>query len=257
MIENQKRDRRLTGVIAIVATTIFILLQTGIIQIETVFETTSTPEQAITVENDNTSKHFEAETISDIESKPLPIDAQTVAVKDDNLPTHLETEVVYDIDISRLATASSSEPFYDASIVYLSGNDSIYYYGKRYEQILGPTRKFIDIDSKTFEIIDTFYIKDKNGVYFHELNGDTHTFEIMRDVDPDSFRLLGGGYYYRDINGIYFIKSKLLDVDMSSFKILVGYYAKDKNHVYLKGKILPNEDPETFISPTLPPCTEC
>lgn len=39
------------------------------------------------------------------------------------------------------------------------------------------------------------------------------------------------------------------EADKDSFVVLGNFYAKDKNHVYQKGKILKDVDPKGFVPP--------
>lgn len=68
--------------------------------------------------------------------------------------------------------------------------------------------------------------------------------------------------YYRDFYGIYYCKDhkmfciihndrrfnmfRMKDVDESSFEVTGEDYAKDKDHVYYKNKILEDMKPNTF-----------
>ncbi len=63
-------------------------------------------------------------------------------------------------------------------------------------------------DSKTFEVINDFYAKDKYTVYYGSVN--------------------------------------IIMADPATFKLLAGRFSKDKNNIYCWTTIIPKADPRTF-----------
>lgn len=60
--------------------------------------------------------------------------------------------------------------------------------------------------------------------------------------------------YYQDRYHVYFDSFRdgwmpVREADKDSFVVLGNFYAKDKNHVYQKGKILKDVDPKGFVPP--------
>ena len=132
-------------------------------------------------------------------------------------------------------------------------------------------------DSKTFEIINEKYGKDKDKVYYgdYEIYGaDPKTFKVVSNgfstdknnvyrywkklshVDIESFKIFNGqkdyiGVYFKDKNGVYFSLGEILfeKIDIKipkSFEILADGYAKDKNNIYFYGEKIENVDIKTF-----------
>jgi hypothetical protein len=132
-----------------------------------------------------------------------------------------------------------------------------------------------DFDLESFEIIDNFFARDKNNVYFNERAKGGSLFIPLDYVDAESFERLYPSYI-KDKNAVYYLntqdyglvstnieKVELAEVD--SFEVLskfkedytprVGYYpfykhhsyAKDKNNVFFDGKIITGSDPKTFV----------
>jgi hypothetical protein len=94
-----------------------------------------------------------------------------------------------------------------------------------------------NVDIETFQILDNFYAKDKNFVYFKEKN--------MEEIDPESFEIICCGYS-KDKNSIYYNATKLSGIDSESFIFLSDMYQQDKNFVYYYRKPLSFVDVKTF-----------
>ncbi len=74
--------------------------------------------------------------------------------------------------------------------------------------------------------------------------------------------------YYKDLYGIYYCKDhkmfgeehnhrsynvhRLEDVDGSSFEVIADDYAKDKDHVFYRDKMLLGKDPKSFSVENIP-----
>jgi hypothetical protein len=127
--------------------------------------------------------------------------------------------------------------------------------------------KLENIDLDSFEVFDNReqYFKDKNGLYYRNLNyGKYKDYKKLDFVDKDSFEIIDiQGYDGKDKNNFYYqgeIEEKPLEeIDTSTFSQIppIGdkdyyyyKYFKDKNNVYFTNgsglKLIPNADSETF-----------
>ena len=107
--------------------------------------------------------------------------------------------------------------------------------------------KVNNIDVKTLEIMtDEFsiYLKDKNGVYILfsyngglpvDLDNTIMSLKILKNVDKQTFQLIGGGYS-KDKNSVYYIGKKIEEVNPKNFKVLKDYIFTDGKNVYLYGE---------------------
>jgi len=127
---------------------------------------------------------------------------------------------------------------------------------------------------------NAYYIKDGRVYYSALLFGSRGEPKIVEGADPSSFKNRSsatGQEYGTDKNFVFCAGEKLggsdgptfkntdpnyafdkyqvyypycriiIGADASSFQIIsVGTYAKDKNHVYLFGKVIPISDPQSF-----------
>lgn len=123
----------------------------------------------------------------------------------------------------------------------------------------------------------TIYFADKSNIY---LQSAFTAFTVIEDAKPADFKVIdiqkgytfSNGNYYRHSDKMPFDFSKanylndyyaaagdtlyfgdivlVENADIESFKIpspeLIGNLGMDKNHVFFKGKIVPNANPETF-----------
>ena len=107
--------------------------------------------------------------------------------------------------------------------------------------------KVNNIDIKTLEIMtDEFsiYLKDKNGVYILfsyngglpvDLDNVIMSPKILKNIDKQTFQLIGGGYS-KDKNSVYYIGKKIDGVAPQNFKVLKDYIFTDGRNVYLYGE---------------------
>lgn len=149
---------------------------------------------------------------------------------------------------------------------------------KYYKTIDFETFKIVATNAeKEDDYASTIYFEDKNHIY---LQSAFCSFCILEDVVPEDFKILdikkgytfSNGNYYRhsDKMPFNFTKAKYLNeyyavadekmyfgdtvpvenVDIESFVIPnseeIGNLGMDKNHVFFKGKIIPNANPKTF-----------
>lgn len=134
---------------------------------------------------------------------------------------------------------------------FIKKGNNIYYHNK-----IDGSNKKINVDIDTFKIFDCIkdscnkraYAKDKNNIY----DGD----DLIEEADPITFKPLNL-FYAKDEYNVYYVNEckgyaeykKIEDADPETFEVLCGsIYAKDKNNVYLKGKIILNVDSKTFNS---------
>lgn len=68
--------------------------------------------------------------------------------------------------------------------------------------------------------------------------------QLPSDVDQSTFRILPKSYYPAEKSSAY--QGGLYLPSGEGIILALGYYAKDKNHVYVAGKILSEADPATF-----------
>ena len=82
---------------------------------------------------------------------------------------------------------------------------------------------FHHFDALTFTVVNSFYAKDKKYAYYMTVTPSECFFTIIPESDPATFIAVekGGSAYVN--------------------------YAKDADHVYFNGEIVPNADPETFV----------
>ena len=96
--------------------------------------------------------------------------------------------------------------------------------------------KFV-VDTSTFNILGSFYFKDKNHVYDFVPMMDGGTISVNRTTDPKAFQLLPGGFYAKDEKHCFYRGEIIKDADLKSFGVLDTSYslriAFDKKHYYL------------------------
>lgn len=131
---------------------------------------------------------------------------------------------------------------------YFIENNTVYYG----QSDSGEKGKIEKADIKTFKIINTYYAKDKNWVYY---NGG-----VLSEINSGKIEFLGGvgtligeDGYIKDDKSVYFLGEKIEKADAKTFTVLkannisqYSSYGKDKNHIYFKSKILDGADSETF-----------
>lgn len=168
-------------------------------------------------------------------------------------------------------TLSAIPPGEYLNTEYMRGSNAIYYWDDH--NALG-TNTLIDLHADpntfvTFPVINETYGKDKNTVWYGDTvvqGADSSTFtaedlyghdathayyigEIIPGADPSTYEGLSGAYS-KDAVRVYFATSTIVGADASSFQMISDYeFAKDKNHVYSWGVIMPGVDPATYVPP--------
>lgn len=128
----------------------------------------------------------------------------------------------------------------------------------------------ISSDPAHFEILAAELTKDSSAVYWADgsvLSDDPAHFEIIADnnhylyskdshtvhvngnaitgAEPESFRVLAGGYS-RDDNQVFYFTGPIADAETKTFAPLEGPYAADAKGVYWMGNTIAGADPSTF-----------
>lgn len=103
-----------------------------------------------------------------------------------------------------------------------------------------------DADPNTFEFINMTYSKDKDAVF--------HKGEILPNISANSFEILSD-LYAKDHDTVLSTSKGVhrLDADTETFTLVLSHnnqrksqYAKDKNHVFFRDKIISGADSATF-----------
>lgn len=126
-----------------------------------------------------------------------------------------------------------------------------YYIAKDKNNVYYNGKKMENVDSKSFKNFGDFIGKDKNRVFYITGNED------IKDVDAESFEIMGDTYYFRDKNNIFVIKYsnnfpdgqgfiKLPNIDRNSFITLSEEFGKDKNGIYYIGEKINGINPNNI-----------
>ena len=220
---------------------------------------------------DSKNVYFIGEKIKDVSPKGFEIlDAKYV--KDDKNLYKLEDKLSSYFSSNEIKTKKVSIDGLDVktfralenskdvtSIDYFVDKNNIYYAYENLEKIQGA-------DKNSFEVLGYYIAKDKNNVYYKGTkmenvdSASVKTFgnfigkdknrvfyitgnEDIKDVDAESFEIMGDTRYFRDKNNIFVIKYsndfpdgegfiKLPNIDRNSFITLNEEIGKDKNGVY-------------------------
>lgn len=108
---------------------------------------------------------------------------------------------------------------------------------KTYQQNLFNYDEVFDVDPYAMVWVSEYFSKDNNNYYFYG--------EKLEDIDYDSFKPFT--HYAIDKNRAYWILNQynqtiIENADYDSFEELSIYSAKDKNHFYYEGEIVPEID---------------
>ncbi|RZS93229.1 DKNYY family protein [Aquimarina brevivitae] len=104
------------------------------------------------------------------------------------------------------------------------------------------------LDPKTFSSVNDYFYKDKLGVYLHQINKPLQKIA----ANPENTQMLSSTII-RDAQSIYMFLSygrELIVIPFTdSSSILVGpdsQFLRADEHIYYKGKVVPNVDAESF-----------
>ena len=97
------------------------------------------------------------------------------------------------------------------------------------------------VDVASLEPVRKPLFRDKNDYYYQTTPmrvNDVASFKVIKWFEDD--------FWAKDAQCAYYDTVRIEDADLPSFKILEMSTAKDKNHVYYFGEVLPLADPATF-----------
>jgi len=98
--------------------------------------------------------------------------------------------------------------------------------------------KFV-IDTLTFKFLSWMYWSDKNRVYGYNSMSDGGTVFFIEDADPRTIKALGETPYAKDKHHVFYKGRPIDGADVPSFKIIkdnkIPELAKDKNKYYFSG----------------------
>ncbi len=80
-----------------------------------------------------------------------------------------------------------------------------------------------DADLSSFQSLDHFYSKDKNGIYHHQRQ--------LKQADLATFESLGNDFA-KDKHGIFYNGYLCLDADITSFEVINADFARDSKHLF-------------------------
>ncbi len=165
-----------------------------------------------------------------------------------------------------------------SKVGYKIEKDKVVYIEVRPGGLALVTRDVVGADFTTFKVIkesrEGLYAADQNHVFYHGRiveGADPESFRITRPLKDakisypdtfidksavwieggrlnahvDSFQNLGG-LYSRDKDNIYHQRKNLEGADIHTFEYLLYDFARDRNHVYLNGRILEDVEPSSF-----------
>lgn len=146
--------------------------------------------------------------------------------------------------VDRQAVVGSDGPSFELlDTYYAKDKEHVYYYLPDADGIYQATNLFCD--TKSFKVIDGQYALDKDNVYFrgHKIPG----------ADAASFSVLGNGFA-KDNRSAYFETLKVKEADVFTFSVFKEnellnsgpYFAKDKQSVFANQQCFKNVDVFTF-----------
>lgn len=135
-------------------------------------------------------------------------------------------------------------PWKNSGLIFLYAKDKnfLYFNGK----------KIANSDPNSFKLLNKNLAKDNHTVYYIYAN----TLQKLTYVHSESFELIDD-YYAKDKNGVYLLIDhgrqlenikKITDANPKTFKIFGYQYATDNKHVYYKDQKLEDANPTTFVT---------
>ena len=179
---------------------------------------------------------------------------------------------LYKIKNADLQTFEVLTSPYSSSVYFAKDKNNVYYNGKKLDGIV----------PNDFEQIQSYFIKDKNGIYKFEegeneqdlkitpINAkidfknlkeldwkyfgddkniyyfDEESFKKVDKADINSFERIDSTGFFKDKNNVYYEGEKVEGIDMNSIEVINGMCIKDKNSVFYEGKKLRNISPTNF-----------
>jgi len=143
-------------------------------------------------------------------------------------------EGVPGIDVSTFETL-------DKTSAYARDVNNLYGYTRRNEICIIST----DVDPQQLQALPFSWFVDSVSVY--HFNNKTLCKLQEYEFDLATFEVIDSSYQ-RDINGIYYKTDKTIDVDPASFVVFAGSgAAKDSNHIIINGVIAESIDYDSFM----------
>ena len=179
---------------------------------------------------------------------------------------------LYKIKNADLQTFEVLTSPYSSSVYFAKDKNNVYYSGKKLDGIV----------PNDFEQIQSYFIKDRNGIYKFEededeqnlkitpINAkidfknlkeldwkyfgddkniyyfDEESFKKVDKADINSFEQIDFTGFFKDKNNVYYEGEKVEGIDMNSIEVVNGMCIKDKNSVFYEGKKLRNISPTNF-----------
>lgn len=192
--------------------------------------------------------------------------------KDKNNIYYGLSDNLYKIKNADLQTFEVLTSPYSSSVYFAKDKNNVYYNGKKLDGIV----------PNDFEQIQSYFIKDKNGIYKFEegeneqdlkitpINAkidfknlkeldwkyfgddkniyyfDEDSFKKVDKADINSFEQIDFTGFFKDKNNVYYEGEKVEGIDMNSIEVVNGMCIKDKNSVFYEGKKLRNISPTNF-----------
>ncbi len=179
---------------------------------------------------------------------------------------------LYKIKNADLQTFEVLTSPYSSSVYFAKDKNNVYYNGKKLDGIV----------PNDFEQIQSYFIKDRNGIYKFEEDEDKQNLKItpinakinfknlkeldwkyfgddkniyyfdedsfkkVDKADINSFERIDFTAFFKDKNNVYYEGEKVEGIDMNSIEVVNGMCIKDKNSVFYEGKKLRNISPNNF-----------
>ena len=179
---------------------------------------------------------------------------------------------LYKIKNADLQTFEVLNSPYSSSVYFAKDKNNVYYNGKKLDGIV----------PNDFEQIQSYFIKDRNGIYKFEEDEDEQNLKItpinakidfknikeldwkyfgddkniyyfdedsfkkVDKADINSFERIDSTDFFKDKNNVYYEGEKVEGIDMNSIEVINEMCIKDKNSVFYEGKKLRNISPTNF-----------
>ena len=106
-----------------------------------------------------------------------------------------------------------------------------FHYSKDKNYVYYENKKLETLDSKTFEVIDYSYGKDKNGVYY---------IDYPLELNKSSVKTTGG--FITDGKKTYYDYKELKNLNPLELENITGAYSKDRENIYYAGEKIADSD---------------
>lgn len=149
------------------------------------------------------------------------------------------------VKIKDISTGEEKNYVTDGKKIYYTNENNDSSYHKKYYSV------FEGADAKTFSVIGSSFVKDKDNVYYITRRNNT----ALKSADPKTFEYIGESYpfvYAKDKKNVYAVEKfgdpvyLIANADPATFELLSDNYSKDKNHIYFQEKPAKGIDVKTF-----------